>query len=184
MGLDMLLTAELNYWRNWSRDENNQPTSTPPTGLLEISKTLALPSLAAEWRALLWRGEFALRPRIGYWRKANAIHAWFIRHRKEDDCQPFDVDIDDLLKLKAICQRIIDSPSQKLADELLPTKSGFFFGPTDLADPSTMERYLSYLRDTVAIVDKAQTLAVWFHGLENDNPAKPCWLSFKYHASW
>lgn len=98
----------------------------------------------------------------GYWRKANAIHQWFVDYVQdgEDDCKEYYVSTDSLQKLldtvnkvlaaselvdgdvhngiqysngKAtpIIERgkIIKDPS--VAEELLPTASGFFFGGTD-----------------------------------------------------
>jgi hypothetical protein len=56
---------------------------------------------------------------VMYWRKANAIHKWFIDNRAdgEDNCQPIFVLAD-----------------RTKADELLPTESGFFFGGTEYDD--------------------------------------------------
>ena len=98
---------------------------------------------------------------IAYWRKANAIHAWFERNCANgelENCQDYNVSKDDLIKLMKDCQtvlkssklvekevpvrqydfdkedyveikkimKVLDDPS--IAEELLPTQSGFFFG--------------------------------------------------------
>jgi len=44
------------------------------------------------------------------WRKANAIHNWFITNcgNGEDDCQPIPVSIDHLTKLRNLCKRVLD----------------------------------------------------------------------------
>ena len=67
----------------------------------------------------------------GYWRKANAIHKWFIENVQEgvDNCKEYYVSKDKLEMLLDICNKIKANPI--LAPELLPTQEGFFFGNTD-----------------------------------------------------
>ena len=65
------------------------------------------------------------------WRKANAIHAWFVEHVQygEDDCGDYGVDQATLTLLyKTIKDVLADNT---LAEKLLPTKEGFFFGSPD-----------------------------------------------------
>lgn len=69
---------------------------------------------------------------VGYWRKSNAIHRWFVENVQdgEDDCcyhRP--VTKDDLEALFEVCRRVIGN--HHLAGELLPSQSGFFFGNTE-----------------------------------------------------
>lgn len=47
---------------------------------------------------------------VGYWRKANHIHKWFIDNCSsgEDDCRPVDVCRDSLKTLRDLCQTVID----------------------------------------------------------------------------
>lgn len=68
---------------------------------------------------------------VAYWRKANHIHAWFVKHCQEgnDDCRTVNVSEEDLNKLLADCKAIKENP--KVAEEAMPTQSGFFFGGTD-----------------------------------------------------
>jgi hypothetical protein len=46
---------------------------------------------------------------VGYWRKANAIHAWFVDNVQdgEDDCEPHEVSKEQLMKLYLICKTIV-----------------------------------------------------------------------------
>lgn len=85
---------------------------------------------------------------IGYWRKANAIHKWFVDNvqDKVDDCKEYRVTRDKLEQLKKICSEVIEEkdPSK------LPTQSGFFFGST-----SYDECYYQDLHDTIEYCDKA-----------------------------
>ena len=100
---------------------------------------------------------------VAYWRKANAIHAYFLGDN-EDDCSPIRVDREQLQTLQDACQQVIDNPA--LAEELLPTQGGFFFGSTEYD-----EWYMESVKETH---DKlSQLLAVIPDG----------W-SFKYQASW
>lgn len=123
---------------------------------------------------------------VAYWRKANAIHAWFNRLYAEnhdgedlDNCQPLYVAKENLIKLKEDCKKVIGSSKltyknvlvekydfekkdfvkveqpmlvledTSVAEKLLPTKSGFFFGSTVYG-----ELYLKELVDTIEQVNK------------------------------
>lgn len=81
---------------------------------------------------------------IAYWRKANAIHKWFVDNVQNgvDDCSLYEVSKDDLLQLLSIC-KTIDAECIKSSNDmyhivnegtarrLLPTCGGFFFGSTE-----------------------------------------------------
>lgn len=101
----------------------------------------------------------------GYWRKANAIHDWFVQNVQggEDECRPHYVSREDLESLKATCQKVLDDP--QLAPSLLPTASGFFFG-----DTSYNEYYFDDLKETIQIVDDVLEL--------------PSSWEFEYRSSW
>lgn len=68
---------------------------------------------------------------VAYWRKANQIHRWFIKLHDGtvDNCNPINVSGGDLVKLKETCEAVLKDHS--LAEELLPTQDGFFFGNTE-----------------------------------------------------
>jgi len=67
-----------------------------------------------------------------YWRKANAIHKWFVDNVQEgeDDCKEHLVSIDDLKQLLSVVNSVLQDTS--LAEQLLPPTSGFFFGSTSV----------------------------------------------------
>lgn len=90
---------------------------------------------------------------IGYWRKANQIHDWFVRNVQsgEDECIPFYVCRETLSELHNICKKVLDDHS--LAASLLPTADGFFFGTTDYD-----ESYFQDLGHTVKIIDTTLSL--------------------------
>jgi hypothetical protein len=103
---------------------------------------------------------------VGYWRKANAIHKWFVDNVQdgEDKCRPHSVARDQLVALRDTCQQVL--ANKKLAGELLPAQEGFFFGGTDYD-----EWYFKDLERTVEIIDSALTLdeGQW---------------DFEYRSSW
>lgn len=86
----------------------------------------------------------------GDWRKANAIHQWFVENVQEgkDDCREYYVSEDKLKELLDICNQIKANPT--LAPELLPTRGGFFFGSTDYD-----EYYWNDIDLTISIIENA-----------------------------
>lgn len=86
---------------------------------------------------------------MGYWRKANHIHTWFVDNVQEgaDNCGEFYVDRNDLENLLEACQRVIANPIE--AKELLPTSSGFFFGGTEYD-----EYYFGSIQETISILEE------------------------------
>lgn len=87
---------------------------------------------------------------IGYWRKANQIHNWFVQNVQsgKDDCGEYYVSGDILKKLLSDCKIVLSDRSR--APEIMPAKSGFFFGGTDYD-----EYYFKDLEETVAICEQA-----------------------------
>lgn len=91
--------------------------------------------------------------RIAYWRKANAIHQWFVDNVQDgvDECDEAFVPREKLEELMNLCKQIIAEP--KKGEELLPTQGGFFFGSTEydewyMADvKQTAERLENILND-------------------------------------
>ena len=115
MGLDQYLTARRFLWIY----DNGEGKDA------EIGKSIQVlfPEIAQ------------YRPRnvsveIGYWRKANAIHRWFVDNLQdgEDDCRETPVTLGALQKLLDTVNEVLADTSK--AEELLPTQSGFFFGST------------------------------------------------------
>ena len=103
---------------------------------------------------------------VAYWRKANAIHKWFCSlDEDKDECQKIYVTMDNLLELRDLCQRVFDDPS--LAEELLPSQAGFFFGSTDYDD--------WYITDIKLTIDQIDRIL---------KPIKSDYADFIYRASW
>ena len=133
MGLDMYLRAERYVWYTEEELAQNLTEQFP-----DLPQGVKIKSVEAE---------------VGYWRKANAVHKWFVDNVQEgkDECQRSFVSREQLGELKKLCERVLESPD--LAASLLPTASGFFFGGTDYG-----EFYLQDIRETVEICDRALAL--------------------------
>jgi hypothetical protein len=102
---------------------------------------------------------------VAYWRKANAIHRWFVDTCQDgnDDCRQSYVSREQLQKLLETCKAVLADRTK--ADELLPTQDGFFFGPTEY--------------DHVYFADVADTATQLENVLELDDS----W-DFCYSSSW
>ena len=183
MGLDMYLTKKT-YVQNWDH--------TPEKGRHAVMVFKG------------WKPCEHIKPErvsyieenIGYWRKANAIHSWFVNNVQggNDDCGTYYVPKEQLQGLLDIVNKILEnsevvagtvSNGQKLengewtdiladgkvignpaiAQELLPTQPGFFFGGTDYD-----QYYFEDLKNTKAILESA--LKEYEHG------------EIYYHSSW
>lgn len=110
-------------------------------------------------------GTIIVDMKIGYWRKVNAVHQWFVDNcaNGEDDCREIYAPREKLEELLATVKEVLADRSR--AEELLPTQSGFFFGSTEYD-----EYYFSDLEDTVKILEKAVSM--------------PSEWDFAYQASW
>ena len=153
MGLDMYLSASryLSVYDDADAQKKEQ--------LLEMFPELKV-YLAEEENPIQ-----EVRAIVGYWRKANQIHGWFVENIQEgeDDCRSYYVSREKLQKLKSLCQQVLEDKS--LADELLPTQSGFFFGSTEYEG-----YYFDDLEKTIRIIDNALAL--------------PETWRFEYQSSW
>lgn len=102
---------------------------------------------------------------IGYWRKANQIHSWFVRECQygRDECQETHVRREDLRRLLSLC---VNAKENNDPQELMP-QSGFFFGNTEVN-----QMYWQDIDDTIRILNDALT-----------NPQyQRC--AFYYQSSW
>jgi len=95
-----------------------------------------------------------------YWRKANAIHKWFVDNVQNgtDDCSRYWVDKEKLEQLLNVCKQVLEiyennnlSPEEKeeKISSLLPTQKGFFFGTYDYDD-----WYITDIKETIAVLEE------------------------------
>lgn len=110
-------------------------------------------------------GGFSIDITVGYWRKANAIHNWFVKNVQdgEDNCEKYYVSREKMTELRDLCQKQINSPEE---DILTPT-SGFFFGSTEKD-----EWYFGELKYTVDLINSILTNSRFED------------FSFYYQSSW
>lgn len=120
---------------------------------------------------------------VGYWRKANAIHKWFVDNVQDgdDDCGEYYVHRSQLEELKALCLKVLSVAkigkktevvsylddgkilnkvddvqtilNSEEIEDILPTQSGFFFGSTGYD-----EDYIEDIQKTLKIIDEALLL--------------------------
>lgn len=84
---------------------------------------------------------------VGYWRKCNAVHKWFVDNVQNgiDDCRDYYVSYDNLETLGNLCKRVVKEKNP----ELLPSSSGWLFGSTEYD-----EWYYKDLKYTSNLIDK------------------------------
>lgn len=118
MGLDMYLTKRT-YVKNWDFMEDKEKHKITILKGGEPVKNIK-PERISE-----------VIEQVAYWRKANQIHAWFVKNiqKGNDDCGEYPVSAEAIKGLVEICKIILQNP--EAAKDLLPTQSGFFFGSTD-----------------------------------------------------
>jgi hypothetical protein len=169
MGLDMYLSAKR---RLYPHHDIEAHAKIDATGVLpKINDNLDYIEVSRE---------------AAYWRKANQIHNWFVTHvqRGNDDCGHYYVSRDHVQASTLVPGNVHNGSSftpktgwqdivecgqvvlnSALAEELLPTASGFFFGSTEYN-----EWYIDDLKNTIEQLDKCLAL--------------PDDVEFEYHSSW
>lgn len=182
MGLDMTLYKKTYIW---NEDRKNIKITTKGEASASLKRTI---------RDIDLKNVMYITEEAGYWRKANQIHQWFVDNVQngEDDCGTYYVSTEKLKELRRLCRevlrscKLVDSGETRkvydldkgeeveekvmkikdtsVAEELLPTQEGFFFGGTGYD-----EYYIQNLEDTIVIIDKAL-----------ESPA----AEFEYHSSW
>lgn len=108
---------------------------------------------------------------VGYWRKANQIHNWFVENVQngEDDCKEYYVSKDNLNKLLELCKKIKNKELDP--EEALPTQEGFFFGSTEYD-----EYYMDDIDNTISIIED-----IFTNYLNEDGDLTG---SIYYNSSW
>lgn len=164
MGLDMYLHAK----KYVSSSMDIEPEGNTYEDFLDVA------GLSKGDLPLSDYGSVNLSVKVMYWRKANAIHDWFVKNVQDgqDNCREYEVGREQLAELRELCDRVIKD--HDLAKDLLPPAEGFFFGGTELD-----EWYFGALAETRNAIDKLL------------NPKSPLntklgwggWY-FEYSSSW
>jgi hypothetical protein len=170
MGLDMYLSKK-HYVQNW---EHNGP---------ENHNTITIKRGGKKHPYINPTKITYITEQVAYWRKANQIHDWFVKHVQDgvDECQESPVTLLQLQELYDACVlvrdnsklkegnikngssftkndegelvevpniikgKVIEDPS--VAQDLLPSSAGFFFGGTDYD-----EYYMSDILTTIEML--------------------------------
>ena len=150
MGLDMYMTAKKNFY---SEDGDTFADLLKAANLEPSDVDEGFSSSVVSFK-------------MGYWRKANAIHAWLVKNVQsgKDDCGEYYVTRKNLETLKLTCLEVMKD--FKKAEELLPPQQGFFFGSQAID-----EGYEQDLEKTIEIIDRC--FSDKFKGWD-----------FYYQASW
>lgn len=181
MGLDMYLNKKT-YVQNWDHHDQDQRHEITIKRGGKVRTDIKAERISY------------ITEQVAYWRKANAIHRWFVDNVQGgvDDCRSYYVTREQLKALKVACDKVLANSKLKagkvnngytidkdgkhpivedgeviadpqIAETILPTASGFFFGGTDYD-----EGY--HLKETSEVLT---TLLA-----EEDNG------DFYYHSSW
>lgn len=154
MGLDSYVTAKRYLW---DFGDNNDKAIAEAVGK-------QFPEIAG-YRVKQVEAE------VMYWRKANAIHRWFVDNVQDgvDECQESYIDSKKLSELRDVCRTVLEDRSR--GAELLPVQSGFFFGGTEYN-----EWYFEYVERTLKWLDGLLFKDTFDEKFKN-------W-EFYYQASW
>jgi hypothetical protein len=146
MGLDMYLTAKQYLWAHRPEEEHLRK---------DVAAVLGVKDYDAK--------EVSFE--VMYWRKANAIHQWFVDHIQDgsDDCKEYWMDSAKLDELVELCNLALLNRDVNL----LEPAAGFFFGSTEKD-----EYYWKEIERTRDELSKILT-----------NPAAVNW-EFYYQSSW
>jgi hypothetical protein len=186
MGLDMYLSKKT-YVKNWSHmspEEQHKIVIKKGGKVLKEIKPERISNIEES---------------VAYWRKANHIHQWFVENVQDgdDNCRQYYVSREQLQELVDVCKKVKESleksPKGKkqvkvgwrggeelfeeidvyldtsVADELLQTQPGFFFGGTEYD-----EYYIHCLDETIKQIEPL---------LKEDEESKST-SDYYYQSSW
>ncbi len=145
MGLDMYLSAKRYIWKSSDNDNDIQDKLNKVMGE-DLPEGMRVNEVCVD---------------AMYWRKANAIHNWFVENCQDgdDNCQEYFVSREQIQELRDLCLAELGG------EECLEPIDGFFFGSTDKD-----EYFYQDLQETVNGLNKVLSL--------------PNGYEFYYRASW
>lgn len=153
MGLDMYLYAK-KYVGGWAHMKDTSEFSKLSALYPNVEVSEDSPSIEIQFT-------------VGYWRKANAIHNWFVKEVQggEDECRPHYVERSQLEQLRDNCRLEQLVTANTRGAGLLEPTAGFFFGAAERD-----EWYYENLNRTIEIINKCLALDdEWY---------------FEYRSSW
>jgi len=139
MGLDSYIVARKNFSSfNWQTEKADE-------SFVKICDAVGVP--AGFFNETYPSASVELT--VGHWRKANQIHNWFVNNIMYgiDDCNGHSISEDVLRRLINTCESVMKDP--RLCRDLLPTKSGCFFGSLEYD-----EYYFNDVAQTIVMLKK------------------------------
>ena len=108
---------------------------------------------------------------VAYWSKANAIHNWFIQNLScgEDDCQDICVDVDDLIKLRDTCKRVLDALEQG-GMETKAIQNGWRYDPSSANNTGAIMEEMEVYKDTSVAIELLPPIEGFFFGSTEIGP--------------
>ena len=164
MGLDMYFNAK-RYLGEWNDADKELQTKV---------KDVVAP-FYEEWKVQ------EITYKVGYWRKANAIHNWFVQNVQdgEDDCKEYYVSSESVQELYDTVVECLNG-GVEVALEKLPPQDGFFFGSTQID-----EWYWQDLEDTKRMLQPLIDAYKQSKELGSESYKHPIFqYEFYYRSSW
>ena len=136
MGLDMYLTRKIYFGGEYEHNNisfgNLKENEEKLTIKQELINYQAKEVVKTKTISLSTKDISKIESIIGYWRKANAIHKWFVDNIQDgnDDCNEYIVPKSLLTqRLYTVVRDVLKN--REMAETILPTTGGFFFGSTN-----------------------------------------------------
>lgn len=154
MGLDMYLKAD-KYVGNWNHSDKEEKGA-----YAKLVSAIGLEGFSCDENPSVF-----VTVTVGYWRKANAIHNWFVTNLQDgkDECQESYASREKMMELLQLCDKVLATKDASL----LPPRSGFFLGSTDIDEGYWQD--IEHTKKTLTAVLNDPR----FNG-----------FSFTYRASW
>lgn len=163
------------YLSAWSYNPDDEPERQTTLAALKAAGLDSMLTEDSPGGEAVWQdGKLTVSVTCIYWRKANAIHAWFVDHCQEgrDECQLSDpIPAEQLAHLRSMCADAIaayDAGDIAKAGEIMAPQAGFFFGSTEVD-----EWWAADLRHTVEQIEAVVREAIEIGG-----------VTFRYQSSW
>lgn len=166
MGLDMYLTKTKRV-KELQVEDYATANNALPWDVKEYDKEGGLKKLCPEIEgieqldeAVYLKGEsfkyMTIKEEVGYWRKANHIHNWFVEKCQDgiDECQLTEVTQEQLEDLLETCYQVVNKKENP--EKALPTASGFFFGGTNYD-----QYYYDSIKNTIRILEETINKTDW-----------------------
>lgn len=112
----------------------------------------------------------------GYFRKFNALHNYIVQNFAHgiDECQPIGLSEEDIQQVLGVLEEV--DTNQQVADQLLPTASGFFFGGTQYDD--------WYFEEVKNAIIMFKDLLLFLNTKPRNRKGVYAYHSVVYQASW